>query len=244
MWIMDAKVWSAIAAWIALFLSLKPYLRALFRKGKIEISKHTSVCITHMIGTPNLSMYVSLKNIGGRTAHIKKIQIHLTRDGDELPILIGTGYFSDKLTQQLTMFTPIDLGSGEKWAHTVSFHEKWSRTQQQTFRALSSKVRDTINSKRFHEPEHVGHHQAEDEQVKEIQDQFNSNFKWLNGEYKGHLVVLDSDDKPLIKDEFKFTIFETESDQLRDACYDYRFGFGVYLPPSHKQSGLIIELTQ
>lgn len=249
---MDATEWSAIAtalsaiaAWMALVLSLLPYVKTKFIKGKIEIRKHTLIHIHHKIGTPNLGMYVSLKNIGGRTTNIEKIQIHLTRDGGEFPLLIGTGYFSDKAAQQATMFTPICLGSGEEWAHTVVFHEKWNRTQQQTFRSIASKVRDTINSKLFHDPQPTeGRPQAEPEQITEIEKQFQSNFKWLNGEYKGHLEVLDSDGKSLIKDKFNFTLFETESNELKAASKDYRFGYGIHLPISDKQNGLIIELTQ
>ncbi|EOW9664389.1 hypothetical protein ACO14J_004523 [Vibrio parahaemolyticus] len=245
MWYSDWQFWSAIAAFGALVLSQLPPLGALLKKGKLEVKKHTSVLVHHAIGTPNLNLYVSLKNIGGRTTNIEKIQIRLTRDGAEFPVLVGSGYYSDMTTQQLTMFTPIDLGSGEKWSHTVNFHEKWNRTQQQKFRAMSSKVRDTINGKFVLDPQPVGgRHQAEPEQIEEIQNQFNSNFKWLPGEYKGCLEVLDSVGNLLIVDEFKFTLFETESNELKAASNDYRFGYGVHLPISDKQFGLSIELTQ
>ncbi|WAG08742.1 hypothetical protein NRZ30_06690 [Aeromonas jandaei] len=245
MWYLDWQFWSTAVAFLALALSQMPPLKSLLKRGKVEIKKHTMILVHHSIGTPNVNIFVSLKNIGGRDLNVDALQVQLTRDGTELPLLTATGYFADFNSQAMTMFTPLELGSGQAWAHTVNFHAKWNRTQQQKFRAISSKVRDTINEKLKQGPLPNGElHEANLEQVEEIHSQFMNNFKWLPGEYSGLLNVFDSNNKIIMTDEFKFTIFESESNELKAGVDDYRYGYGIYLPISQKQQGIWIELVR
>ncbi|EHC7291190.1 hypothetical protein [Vibrio parahaemolyticus] len=244
MWYLDWQFWSAVAAFSALVLSQLPPLKSILKKGEIELKKQTSILIHHSIGTPNVNVFVSLKNVGGRAVNVNSIRIQLTRDGKELPILIATGYFADLNAQQTTMFTPFELGTGESWAHTINCHEKWDRSQRQKFRAISSKVRDTISDKLKQGPLPNGDlHEANAEQIKEIHEQFVNNFQWLQGEYSGLLQVMDSNDKVMLSDEFKFTIFESESNELKAGVEDYRYGYGIHLPISQKQQGIWIDLV-
>ncbi|MEZ9740077.1 hypothetical protein AB4283_12810 [Vibrio splendidus] len=244
MWYSDWQFWSTVVACLALVLSQLPPLKSLLKRGKVELKKHTSILIHHSIGTPNVNIFISLKNVGGRTLNVGALQIKLVRDGAELPLLLATGYFSEMNSQTTTMFTPFELGSGESWGHTTNFHEKWNRTQQQKFRAISSKVRDTISDKLKSGPLPTGElHEANLEQVEEIHSQFASNFKWLPGEYSGVISALDSSGNVIMTDEFKFTIFESESNELRAGVDDYRYGYGIYLPISQKQQGIWIELV-
>ena len=244
MWYLDWQFWSTFVAFLALALSQLPPLKSLLKRGKVELKKHTAILIHHSVGTPNVNIFVSLKNVGGRTTDVGSLQIQLKRNGEALPLLLATGYFSDLNAQATTMFTPFELRTEESWAHTVNFHEKWNRTQQQEFRAISSKVRDTISEKLKRGPLPNGElHEANIEQVEQIHEQFVRNFQWLPGEYSGSINVLDQSDKLILSDELKFTLFESESSELKAGVDDYRYGYGIYLPVSQKQHGIWIDLV-
>lgn len=244
MWYSDWQFWSAVVAFIALILSqLKP-VKFWFQEGKLEFRKYKSFFIWHSVGSPQLHLFISLKNTGGQAVHIDRFEIELCRDSEHICNLATTGYISDSNSQNITLLTPIELKPDKTWAHTVVFDDKWNRSQQQKFRALASRFRDTINQKCRTTPLAEGEfHEADADDIQEIESFFNDNFKWFPGEYVGTLRIIGGKDEVLMIQKLSFTLFESESEELKSAKDDYKFGYGIYLGPSPKQNGIVIEFS-
>ncbi|OEF56810.1 hypothetical protein A1OU_18845 [Enterovibrio norvegicus] len=71
---------------------------------------------------------------------------------------------------------------------------------------------------------------------------FSQNFKWENGDYVIELEVLSDNDTTLVKDDFRFVLYESESKALSDYQLDFKYGAGVYYnSPSH--TGVVVEVS-
>jgi hypothetical protein len=75
------EFWSAIAAALAIALSQLPPVYLWFRPRRLEVEVHPRVGVSHKVGNANISMFLMIRNTGGRGARVEKMQIALPRDG-------------------------------------------------------------------------------------------------------------------------------------------------------------------
>lgn len=123
------------------------------------------------------------------------------------------------------MFTPFLLHPDEDWSHGVNFLNLFNRTDEGRYRDAESNLRVNINGKRqANAPDELI--EADPRVVEPLLEFFNEKFDWLHGEYEVTLRV--DGDKTSSSRKYLFTIFETESGELRAAADRYRFGEGVY----------------
>ncbi len=149
----DWQFWSAIAAVIAIVLSQLPPVRLWFRPRRLEVEVHSRVQITHKVGNPNLGMYVSVRNTGGRELRVRSLQISLSRDGTSLGSLPAQNYFETASSQSTVLFVPFSLKPGETWAHGTNFLHLFDRATEKLYRASESFLGAEIRRKLDARPE-------------------------------------------------------------------------------------------
>ncbi|EHH1191833.1 hypothetical protein O1D87_003466 [Vibrio cholerae] len=241
--VLDWQFWSAFFAFVAIILSQFPPMRTWFKGKKAELEKTPYVTLSHKVGNPNVSLFIILKNVGSQTLAVKKIRAVFKRDNEEVFTLNAGGYLRNQNDAFYTMFTPFDLKVDEVWAHTVNLNEYWSRKQQQRYREIESEIRNSIFTSQSGATPEVGklYEASIDSQIA-ISEFFKENFKWDNGDYSVELEVLSENDTVLIKDYFRFVLYESESKALADYQSDYKYGAGVYYN-SPKHTGIVVEIS-
>lgn len=160
-------------------------------------------------------------------------------------VLKGTGYLVNQSDPNFAMLAPFDLASGEVWAHSVHFNEIWDRSTQRKYKYLHAKIRDTITEKNKNTPPEIGKfHTANQDDIEGLEQFFSSQFKWEDGEYEIQILVKDKNDNILVADSSRFTIFESDTDDLKAWTEDYKYGNSIHLQPSPKQVGVWVDLSK
>lgn len=242
---LDWQFWSTALAFTALVLSQLPPVKLLFKKGVLSIEKHRTLFVTHSLGSPNINLFMILKNIGGSNINVHSIDMNITRKNSDSFLLKGRGYAMNPSDYNFTMLTPFEIEPNQTWAHTISFAELWDRAQQKEYRAIYSSIRDTITEKSRVNPPEIGErHEADENDYIKICKFFDKNFKWIDGEYEAEILVKNKENKIIARDQVKFTFFESESDELKLWVEDYKYGNSIHLPASQKQLGMWVELSE
>lgn len=67
-------------ALVAIVLSQLPPLRILLRPKRLEVEVHSRILVTHMVGNPNASVVISIRNTGGRQLRVRALRLVVARD--------------------------------------------------------------------------------------------------------------------------------------------------------------------
>ena len=225
---LDWQLWTALIACIALVLSQLPPVLLWFRPRRLEVEVHSRIQITHKVGNPNVGMFVSIRNTGGRELRIRSLQITLSRDSNSLLILAAQNYFKNLSSKNTVLFIPFTLKPNDVWEHGTNFLNLFDRTTEKLFRDSESKLRNDIrgqlNAKTENDNEIVT---AKPELVTPFLDLFSKFFIWLPGEYVTELIVETEPRIASYKSKYRFTLYESDSDELRSLTDDYKSGGGI-----------------
>ncbi len=241
---LDWQFWSAVVAFLALALSQLPPVYLWFRPRRLEVEVHSRLQVTHKVGNPNVGMFVSVRNTGGRELRICSMQLTVTRDGTSLGAFPAQNYFESPSSQSSVLFVPFSLKPGETWAHATNFLQPFDRATDRLYResesALWADVQRKIAARPDESKEAVS---AEPILVKPFLDLFERLFAWLPGEYIIELAVVAEPGSASFGRQYRFTLYESESADLRSHTEDYRFGGGLkYNVDRHV--GVFVPLAQ
>jgi hypothetical protein len=106
---LDWQFWSAVVALLALALSQLPPVYLWFRPRRLDVEVHSRLLLTHKVGNPNVSMYVSIANTGGRELRVRGMRLSVSRDGKPLGVLPAQTYFETPSSQSSVLFVPFTL---------------------------------------------------------------------------------------------------------------------------------------
>lgn len=225
---LDWQFWSAITAVTAIILSQLPPIHLWFRPRQLEVEVHSRVQVTHKVGNPNLSMFVSVRNTGGRELRIRKIQITLMRDNESLGVLPAQNYFENPSSQSTALFMPYSLKPGETWAHGTNFLNFFDRTTEKIYRESESLLGANIRKKLQDRPkDNEQAVVAEPALVLPFLTLFDRLFVWLPGEYVVELSVIAESSSASFSRKYRFTLYESDCVELRSHIEDYKFGGGL-----------------
>lgn len=224
---LDWQFWSALAAYAALVLSLLPRIQLWIRRSRLEIEVQSRVKITHKVGNPNLGMYVSIHNAGGRELRIRKMNVTITRDGRPLGDYPAVSYFEGPSSNFPALFVPFVVRPNETWAHNAIFLQFFDRSTEKFYRELQSALRKDIDRKLDARPKDNKEPVIGDEKiVNQLLALYDRLFIWSPGEYGLNLkVVTDSGNE--FSRHYRFTLFESDCDELRSYSDDYKHGGGI-----------------
>ncbi|MGE0645658.1 MAG: hypothetical protein AB7P24_18520 [Nitrospira sp.] len=222
------EFWTVVMAFLAIVLSQLPPVVLWFRPKRLEIEVHSRLVVTHKVGNPNLSLFLSLRNIGGRRLWIQEAQLDVWRDGIFLGSFPAQAYFASASSNDSILFTPFALSPDEAWAHVTNFLRWFDRNTEKAYRAAESALRADIQIKLRERPENDKNMVVAGEQlVKPFLDMFQRLYVWEPGEYKLRLSVSVAEMALPFSRNFRFTLFESDATRLKSYTDDYKFGGGL-----------------
>jgi hypothetical protein len=216
-----------IVAGIALILSQCPPVRLWFKHPKLDVECFDRIALDEEMGLPNAQWHLSITNTGGREVRVKKVGLVFSRDGDRRE-MDARGYFENPSDTQANLLVPFRLKPRDAWTHNVTFVKFAAREARQQFREHANALKNDILAKRAVLPKDHPWVEAEPELVQPLLATFNNNFFWGAGEYQLELRVETDSPKADMQRTFRFTLFESDSDQLRAHGEQLKFGNGVY----------------
>lgn len=241
---LDWSFWAIIVAAVALILSQIPPIHLLLKKARLDIEVYSRMHITHRVGNPNLQIHLIISNIGGRTIKIEGIKAIIKRDGKHIANLPAQTYVQNPNDVNSLLFTSLTLKPKEKRAHLVMFVNYFSRSVQKKYKKAEFEIKTNIFDKRkqlqIKAEEDV---EADNQYVEPFMQFFNELFVWFPGEYEICVRIGSDPEKTSIEKKYRFTLFESESDELSNYKDDYKFGIGIFFDRPQNR-GIIVELIE
>lgn len=241
---LDWQFWTAIAAILALILSQLPPVRLWFKPRRLEVEVHSRIQITHKAGNPNIGMFTSIRNTGGRDLRVRSMEVSITRDGDAVGVFRAQNYFVDLSTQARSLFMPFTLKPGDSWDHGTNFFKEFDRATEKYFREHSSALASDIRTKISNQPD-TGKSMvsADPDLVQPFKEMFDRLFVWIPGEYVVDLVVNTDPGTASFAQKYRYTLYESDSDELKSYTNDYKHGAGLVFD-SDRHAGIFIPLQR
>lgn len=235
---LDWTFWSFVAAAVAVLLSQLPPIRQWRSRSRIEVDVYGRLAVDHLLGFPNLGAVIGIRNVGGKAARVHGITAVVAREGRVVATLRAASYFVTPESKAAVIFTPTQLGAGTEWVHTVHFIERLPQNEDRNLGRLRSDVRLEIAHK-------VAERNRNDPQSTELvevsaalQQQmgaiFDARFAWVPGEYSVEVQVM-ADEAIAATKRYRFTLYESDSQQLREDAGRYRYGWVVAIDNTDRQ---------
>lgn len=225
---LDWTFWTAVVALLALVLSQLPPLHVFLRPAKLDVEAFERIHILHMLGEPNVALHLIITNCGGREVKVKSISLTFQLDGDHQFELQGRGYYQSLTDQTAVILTPFKLKSHQDWSHIVNFFTPRTRAEEREVNQIKSAISNNISPRKNEPGNDKLLLEAPQELVTPAMDYFTRKFKWKAGEYRVTLNVIAEPNNASSSQQFRFTIFESDSQQFLDETKRYKFGAGVY----------------
>ncbi|MGF6410987.1 hypothetical protein [Paraburkholderia sp. MM5482-R1] len=228
----DMGFYQWVIALAALALSQLPPVRLWFKRARLAVECFDKIVLDEEVGLPNTQWHLSVTNTGGREVRIQKITLTVTRGQDRVE-MTARGYFEKLSDPRATLLTPFRLKAGEEWSHGVTLSLTATREARQTYSAAAKALKDDITAKRATLQTNHPDVEADQRVVQPLFALFDASFFWRAGEYEITLRIATNTPTADIARTFRFTLFESESDQLRAHREQLKFGNGVYfrMPP-------------
>ncbi|MBO1012039.1 hypothetical protein IPU70_00665 [Achromobacter sp. SD115] len=241
---LDWQFWSTVLALSALVLSQVPPVHLWFRPRRLDVEVHSRLQVTHRVGNPNVGMYVSVRNTGGRELDVRAMRLSVSRDDNHLCKLPAQNYFETPSSQSSVLFVPFSLKPGENWSHGTNFLQLFDRATEKLYResesALGLDIRRKLDSRPEFDKNPVV---AEPPLVKPFIELFERLFVWLPGEYVVELVVDTEPGSASFTKKYRFTLYESDSAELRSHIDDYPIGGGLSFNVE-RHVGVFVPLSQ
>jgi hypothetical protein len=209
----------------------------------VELELYSRIHITHKVGNPNAQIHLIVRNVGGKAVRVRGITLTLKRDGKDVAHLPAQNYYQNPGDSGTVLLTSFVLKSKEEWAHTVSFLNYFSRTDEKRYRNAESLLKKDILQKKKLPKNKDRLVEAEPKHVTEFLKMFDEKFIWLPGEYELCVTVSASDKKATVSKARRFTLFESDSDELSNYKEDYKLGDGIYWD-SGNHLGAVLQIVE
>lgn len=232
--------WSFVVAFTALILSQLPKINVWFKGKKVDLEVHNRVTVTHSFGNPNINLYLGISNKGRAKIKFKKIELRISKERQTIANLICSSFFETSSSQSANLFFPFELSSDGSWDHSCWFMVDLDRNTEQKLRGLISALDTDISNKinaKTNKNELV---EASSDLVEPLVECDEKAFIWEPGEYYIEIKLLT---EPFIEvtKKFRFTLFETDTKELKDYSNDYKYGMNYY---HQKNKGLNIPIFE
>jgi len=230
---LDWTFWTAVVAVLAVVLSQLPPLRILFRRAALALQPYDRLNVTHYVGNPNVNLHVQLTNTGGRDVRMVSLTLKITRDDGATITLPAQTFTWPDDTNAAMIFTPLALEPGDEWAGFVSFFVPFSATDEREWKRIAKDLRADIDTKLRAHRLVAGENpkepvEADPARVAPLTAFFRAKRFWQPGEYAVQLTATCDPTRATITRRFRFTIFESDVQDLDEREARYKYGAGVY----------------
>lgn len=225
----DWTFWSAAVAFVAIVLSQIPPLHLLLKPRRVEVEVNSRIQITHKVGNPNVGLHVSIANRGGRNLRIRSLGLTISREGKHLISMPAQNYFEKQSDTSSVLFVPFSLAAGEHWSHGVNFLNFFDRPTEKFYRASEAALRSDIHEKlknKNRDSQELA--TAEPDLSEPFVQLFSRLFIWEPGEYVVELIVETEPASATYTKKYRFTLYESDTEELKKHIDDYKYGGGIY----------------
>ncbi|WP_224795830.1 hypothetical protein [Pseudomonas fluorescens] len=179
-------------------------------------------------------MFVSVRNTGGRELRVRSLQISVSRDGVAIGTFPAQNYYETPSSKTSVLFIPFSLRPGESWAHGTNFLTWFDRNTEKFFRegqaSLTKDIRNKIKARPKDDDQDVI---ADPELIRPFTELFNRLFIWTPGEYVVTLELQAEPQSASFSKRYRFTLYESDSIELKSQIEDYKFGAGISYEVDH-----------
>lgn len=246
---LDWTFWQWVVSLSALILSLTPYVVRVIKGPRISLHMMNRISVQHTLGNPNITLFLIIQNTGGLAVRIRSITLEL-RKGEKVLTIPAKSYYPDASDSKLAVLAPFRLLPDHDWSHGVYFYPDFSREEDIEFRKITGNLKTNIQAKIPLLPPVLppntapALYEADPQFLQSAMNFFNSHFMWNTGEYTGTVTIHTEPTKAITSRRFRFTLFETESTELKNYSADYKYGLGVYFYNSEKHPGLSVSTNE
>jgi hypothetical protein len=227
----DWPFWVAVLSFVALILSQLPPIRLFLKPKRLEVEAHDRISIAHKVGSPEVYLYVSIRNTGGGEIRIPTITLAISRDGNAPFSLRAQAYLETPIIKQSVSFVPFSLKLGESWSHHIHFFERFDNDTDKLYResksALSSDIDQKAQAKVVDDILPV---EADSTLVTPFMNLFDQLFVWEPGEYLVEMIVEGQPGPASYKKKYRFTLQESDTAELKEQVENYSSGAGISHP--------------
>ena len=237
----DWSFWAVLIAFVAVVLSQIPPVHLMLKRAKLDVELHSRVNLTHMVGNPNIRAHLIINNIGGRVIKVKTITVKIKRDSIDVGNYQSQTYWQDPNDSDSVLFTQFLIKPSNEWTHVVNFVNYFDRENEKKFRLLEAQLKADIFEQRasFTDKEQIAN--AKQELVDPLIKLFDKNFIWLPGQYTIELQVETNFKRANITKKYRFTLVESDSEELTKYTEDYKTGEGILY--SVTNLGIYVQIT-
>jgi len=231
----DAAFWSTVIALLALILSQLPPLRELLKHRELRIVVPETVSLYHFMGNLQISGFLALHNVGGRSITVQKVEcVLLDDDGHPLRLPAQTYWSRAQAASGQELFIGwIHLSPSEHWAESVHFYKVWSVQDEEDSAKIVTSIRDDITAKRAAATTYLPNSpDADDKLAKDAKDFFEKHFNLTKGNYRLLIAAISEKTDVVAVRGFDFTLYDHHIRALRSVADDYKTGAGIYYPVS------------
>ena len=240
----DWKFWSVVMSSVAILLSQLPPIRLWLKPRRVKVDVYSRMQITHKVGNPNVGLHISLANNGGRSLQVRGLAIHIQRDGKQIVSLPAQNYFEKLSDLTNVLLVPFQLKPDENWSHIVNFLNFFDRPTEKIYRTSEASLRDDIQKKlKTKAPEDKNPVKADQNFQEPFMQLFQKLFIWEPGEYVFELTVDTEPSSATYAKKYRFTLFESDTSELKKYTEDYPYGAGIYYN-SNEHIGVFVSLTE
>lgn len=242
---LDWTFWSFVTAAVAAVLSQLPPLRDFFSKAVLRLEVHPTSQITHMVGYPNMSLFMVVRNLGKRPARIVRLVLEIERSERLIATLPSQNYFVGPHDEKPVIFVPFTLPPGEERAHTFLFFAQLPEHEDRKVGSLRARLKRDVFGK-VHEKKRVDPNnnelvESDPEIASSLLEIYKQQFLWAAGEFRLRLKLVAEDETLSQESSFRFTVFEAQEADLRSYADKYRHGFGAAFDDP-EQAGVFVRL--
>ena len=235
--------WAVVVAAIAILLSQLPPVHVLLRRAKLDIETYSRISLTHRVGNPNLQLHLVLSNTGGRSVKVNGISATIKKDANQVATLPAQSYLQNPTDTTPLVFTRFSLKPKEEWAHFVNFLNYFSRSDEKKYRYAQSQLRAEVLEKKKEPQNKDVIVEVGEEFITVFIEMFDGKFLWFPGEYEMCISIEAKPPRACIEKKYRFTLFESDSDELSKVREDYKFGDGIYWD-SGNHLGVIVQIVE
>ncbi|MDU9410277.1 hypothetical protein RTH74_21965 [Pseudomonas sp. zfem001] len=177
-------------------------------------------------------------------ARIKDISVSITRDGRPLVDLPAQNYLQNQNDKNTLLFTTFSLQPGEEWAHIINLLNFFNRDEENAYRRLEANMladfrakKDTVADDRQSPLE------IEEQLVQPFHTFFAERFIWHAGEYQLAVNVTTDKNEANVLKNYRFTVFESHEEQLKEITQHYKYGGGIWWDPNI-QTNVILDVKE
>lgn len=236
--------WAVAISVVALILSQLPPISMMLRKKKVVIEPYSIIALTHRVGNPNIRWTLGFRNEGGTTVRIKRVKCELIYNGASIIEMDSNNYFRQDDSKPM-IFTGFSLRPDDEAFYDVHFFKMFDRFENRNFRVNVSALREDIEAKReANIVDERGVAEAEQSLVDPFIEMFNQKFSLNPGEYHIRIKTISEPSQAAPIQEYRFTLYESDSEELRKYVEDYKYGTGIYFDLPDKNTGVFVNIEK